>query len=246
MIVILNSSTHVNATPPSDISKTWIADNLLEIPLYMDPSSYNHLNQRFNIKEILLEKDVDLFKDRVRVFNAPDGFTVQKYINGVWTAVEIGGYFDIVIDDKVIGAALAGSPTPDATVDPYTGLFEIFSSDNLDETSSKTTISYNNTVIQEIAVGQKITLATANLKATSNIDIHFGTTGFIIYNNQVILAHPNQTVRLLCADKQLFDKIAIDLTSVDYEVNSLDDTTIISINEYETQANEYGTTVIIA
>jgi hypothetical protein len=44
MIVILNSSTHVNTTPPSDITKTWIADNLLEIPLYMDPSSYNHLN----------------------------------------------------------------------------------------------------------------------------------------------------------------------------------------------------------
>lgn len=123
MIVILNNKTHVGANPPSDTTKTWISADMTEISIYPEPETYGRLNERIDVKPILLAHNLDIKSNRIRVFSlAEDVLEVKRYINGEWIVIDNpDNYVDIIMNGKVIGTMEVDSIAPDESVAEWDG-----------------------------------------------------------------------------------------------------------------------------
>ena len=123
MIVILNNKTHVGANPPSDTTKTWISADMTEISIYPEPETYDRLNERIDIKPILLAHNLDIKSNRIRIFSlADDVLEVKRYINGEWIVIDNpDNYVDIIMNGKVIGTMEVDSIAPGEQVEEWNG-----------------------------------------------------------------------------------------------------------------------------
>lgn len=123
MIVILNSKTHVGTNPPSDTTKTWISADMTEISIYPEPETYGRLNERIDVKAILLEHNLDIKSNRIRVFSlADDVLEVKRYVNGEWVVIDNpDNYVDIIMNGKVIGVMEVDSIAPGEQVEEWDG-----------------------------------------------------------------------------------------------------------------------------
>lgn len=123
MIVILNNKTHVGTNPPSDTTKTWISADMTEISIYPEPETYGRLNERIDVKPILLAHNLDIKSNRIRIFSlADDVLEVKRYINGEWIVIDNpDNYVDIIMNGKVIGTMEVDSIAPGEQVEEWNG-----------------------------------------------------------------------------------------------------------------------------
>jgi hypothetical protein len=108
-----------------------------------------------------------------------------------------------------------------------------------------TSITYNSLTTRIDAAGQKTTLGMKGLKATSDIEIDFGSKGFVIYNGQTTSVKAGQTATLICVGKQLVDDVIIDTTSIRYTVEITESGSMLVLDGHTTEENENGTTVVL-
>lgn len=139
MIVILNNKTHVGANPPSDTTKTWISADMTEISIYPEPETYGRLNERIDIKPILLAHNLDIKSNRIRIFSlADDVLEVKRYINGEWIVIDNpDNYVDIIMNGKVIGTMEVDSIAPGEQVEEWNGTGVIIEEIATEDTTDK-------------------------------------------------------------------------------------------------------------
>lgn len=170
---------------------------------------------------------VALYYDSTEVFNPDAG---GEWTNEAYKIININSKLSEVTNGDTLLTWLKANATKQESevVEYYT-----------------TSITYNSLTTRIDAAGQKTTLGMKGLKATSDIEIGFGSKGFVIYNGQTTSVKAGQTATLICAGKQLVDDVIIDTTSIRYTVEITESGSMLVLDGHTTEENENGTTVVL-